>query len=182
MCGIAGFFGTKKIDTESISSTLVLMKNRGPDFSSYVTKDLGNNKFVSLLHSRLSIIDLQERSNQPFSIDDYTIIYNGEIYNYIELKKDLEKKGIKFRTNSDTEVLLQYYILYGEECVKFLDGMWSFAIYNHKKNLLFLSRDRFAEKPMYYSIQPEGIYFGSQISFIKSLSKKKFEKNEKKNQ
>lgn len=180
MCGIAGFFGTKKIDIESISSTLVLMKNRGPDFSSYVTKDLGNNKFVSLLHSRLSIIDLQERSNQPFSIDDYTIIYNGEIYNYIELKKDLEKKGIKFRTNSDTEVLLQYYILYGEECVQFLDGMWSFAIYNYKKNLLFLSRDRFAEKPMYYSIQPEGIYFGSQISFIKGLSKKKFEKNEKK--
>jgi asparagine synthase (glutamine-hydrolysing) len=180
MCGIAGFFGTKKIDTESINNTLVLMKNRGPDFSSYTTKALGNNRFINLLHSRLSIIDLQERSNQPFSIDDYTIIYNGEIYNYVELKKDLEKKGIKFRTNSDTEVLLQYYILYGEECVKFLDGMWSFAIYNHKKNLLFLSRDRFAEKPMYYSVQPEGIYFGSQISFIKGLSKKKFKKNEKK--
>ena len=93
MCGIADFYGTKKIDIESISSTLVLMKNRGPDFSSYVTKDLGNNKFVSLLHSRLSIIDLQERSNQPFSIDDYTIIYNGEIFNAPYLRLKLEKKG-----------------------------------------------------------------------------------------
>ena len=88
----------------------------------------------------------------------------------------MEKKGIRFRTNSDTEVLLQYYILYGEKCVDYLDGMWSFAIYNHKENLLFLSRDRFAEKPMYYSIQPEGIYFGSQITFIKNLSNKKFQK------
>ena len=75
---------------------------------------------------------------------------------------------------------MQYYILYGEKCVDYLDGMWSFAIYNHKENLLFLSRDRFAEKPMYYSIQPEGIYFGSQITFIKNLSNKKFQKNYKK--
>ena len=133
------------------------MKNRGPDYSSFLTKQTSTNKIVHLLHSRLSIID-QERSNQPFTIDEYSIIFNGEIYNYIELKDTLEKKGIRFRTNSDTEVLLQYYILYGEKCVDYLDGMWSFAIYNHKENLLFLSRDRFAEKPMYYSIQPEGIY------------------------
>ena len=87
---------------------------------------------------------------------------------------------MKFRTNSDTEVLLQSYILFGEKCLDYLDGMWSFAIYDRKKQVLFLSRDRFAEKPLYYSVQPEGIYFGSQISFIKNLSNKEFKKNEKK--
>ena len=177
MCGIAGFLGSKKIDRNFIDKTLSLMKNRGPDFSKSLEKKINNDKYVYLLHSRLSIIDLQERSNQPFTLDNYTIIFNGEIYNFIELKKKLEKKGIKFKTNSDTEVLLQTYILYGEKCVEHFDGMWSFAIFNKKEQKLFLSRDRFAEKPLYYTIQPEGIYFGSQISFIKSLSNKKFEIN-----
>ena len=75
---------------------------------------------------------------------------------------------------------MQSYILFGEKCLDYLDGMWSFVIYDRKKQVLFLSRDRFAEKPLYYSVQPEGIYFGSQISFIKNLSNKEFKKNEKK--
>ena len=181
MCGIAGFFGAKKIDDSSIRKTLSSMKNRGPDYSESFEQKIGDNNFIYLLHSRLSIIDLNDRSNQPFTINEHTIIFNGEIYNYIELKKILEKKGVKFRTNSDTEVLLQSYILFGEKCLDYLDGMWSFAIYDSKKQILFLSRDRFAEKPLYYTVQPEGIYFGSQISFIKNLSNKKFQKNEKKN-
>ncbi len=177
MCGIAGFFGLKKISNEAINKTLIAMKNRGPDFSSYINTKISEKNFICLLHSRLSIIDLKERSNQPFTIGNYTIIFNGEIYNYIELKKNLEKKGIKFSTSSDTEVLLQYYILHGEKCVDHFDGMWSFAIYDTNKKKLFLSRDRFAEKPMYYHIDKNGIYFGSQISFIKNLTEKKFEKN-----
>jgi len=180
MCGIAGFFGTKKINLETINKTLVSMKNRGPDYSSFVQKEASGKKSVYLLHSRLSIIDLHERSHQPYSIGNYTIIFNGEIYNHLELKENLISKGIKFQTSSDTEVLLHYYILYGEKCVDHLDGMWSFAIYDSNKQILFISRDRFAEKPLYYNISSEGIYFGSEISFIKNLSQKQFKKNKKK--
>ena len=92
MCGIAGFFGSKKISNEAINKTLIAMKNRGPDFSSYLNTKISEKNFICLLHSRLSIIDLKKRSNQPFTIGNYTIIFNGEIYNYIELKKNLEKK------------------------------------------------------------------------------------------
>ena len=115
MCGIAGFFGKKNINNEVINKTLYIMKNRGPDFSNYFKKKFSNNTSVYLLHSRLSIIDLHQRSNQPFIIGDYILIFNGEIYNYLELKKNLESKGIFLKTNSDTEVLLHYYIIYGEK-------------------------------------------------------------------
>ena len=180
MCGIAGFFGDKKISSESIKNCQILMKNRGPDFFNLHQETISNNRSICLLHSRLSIIDLNDRSNQPYKIGDYVLVYNGEIYNYLELRKQLEEKGVKLKTNSDTEILLHFYILYGEKCVDYFDGMWSFAIYNSKKNTLFLSRDRFAEKPLYYYKAKEGIYFASEIKFIKSLSEKKFEVNKKK--
>ena len=176
MCGISGFISTNLTKDDLIEITKSL-NHRGPNAEGYF---FNNIKGLGLGHKRLSIIDLQDRSNQPFIIDDYTIIFNGEIYNFIELKKELENKGIKFKTNSDTEILLKYYILYGEKCVDFFDGMWSFAILDNKKGTLFISRDRFAEKPLYYCIQPEGLYFGSQISFIKNLSNKKYEVNRRK--
>ena len=143
-------------------------------------KKISDEKSIYLLHSRLSIIDLNSRSNQPFIIGDYILIFNGEIYNYLELKEKLIEKGIKLYTSSDTEILLNYYIIYGEKCVDYFDGMWSFAIFDNKNKMLFLSRDRFAEKPLYYFISEEGIYFGSEISFIKSLSGKQFSINSKK--
>jgi len=154
MCGIAGYIG-KQIPNESmIAETLRLMRNRGPDHQGYVLfKD--NSVNVALLHARLKIIDLDERSNQPFSIGDSTVIYNGEIYNYIELREKLEKKGIIFHTKSDTEVLLQYYINFGERCVDFFEGMWAFAVYDKNKKHLFISRDRFAEKPVFYCQSPD---------------------------
>ncbi|MFH1452518.1 MAG: asparagine synthase (glutamine-hydrolyzing) [Armatimonadota bacterium] len=169
MCGIAGYIGKDNIDTGAVKRTLDLMVNRGPDYRDYtVIENAGLN--IVLLHSRLSIIDLDVRSNQPFSIGDYTLIFNGEIYNYKEIREELEKKGVSFKTSSDTEVLLQAYIIYGEDCVNRFEGMWSFAIYDKKKSRLFLSRDRFAEKPLYYMETQDGIYFGSEIKFIKSLS------------
>ena len=180
MCGIAGFFGKKIISKDIIDKSLALMKNRGPDFSSHYEKKISDEKSIYLLHSRLSIIDLNSRSNQPFIIGDYILIFNGEIYNYLELKEKLIEKGIKLYTSSDTEILLNYYIIYGEKCVDYFDGMWSFAIFDNKNKKLFLSRDRFAEKPLYYFISEEGIYFGSEISFIKSLSGKQFSINSKK--
>lgn len=169
MCGIAGYIGKRSIEQPQIRETLELMKNRGPDYRGSVTVNNGNVN-IALLHSRLSIIDLEQRSNQPFTIGDCTLIFNGEIYNYVELRQDLEKQGIKLRTNSDTEVLLQYYILFGEECVNYFEGMWSFAIYDRGKQRIFLSRDRFAEKPLYFLKTDYGVFFGSEIKFIKSLA------------
>ena len=180
MCGIAGFFGNRKIDKNNIYKTLTLMKNRGPNFSNFFEKNFGDKISIYLLHSRLSIIDLKQRSNQPFVIGDHIIVFNGEIYNYIELRKRLIEKGVKLKTNSDTEVLLNYFILYGEKCVDYFDGMWAFAIFNNKTKKLFLSRDPFGEKPLYFYKDKYGIFFGSEIKFIKNLSEKDFEKNSSK--
>ena len=180
MCGISGFFGQRKISKKYINQTIQLMKNRGPDFSNHYENHFENDLSIYLLHTRLSIIDLNKRSNQPFIIGDYILIFNGEIYNYIELKKNLLSKGISLRTNSDTEVLLNYYILYGDKCVNYFDGMWSIAIFNKKNKRLFLSRDPFGEKPLYIFKNKAGIFFGSEIKLIKSLSNESFSINSKK--
>jgi asparagine synthase (glutamine-hydrolysing) len=171
MCGIAGFFCKNKIPEKRIDQTLELMKNRGPDHQDakvFISQSSSNT--IGLLHSRLSIIDLDPRSNQPFTIGNLSIVYNGEIYNFVELRKDLEKKNILLKTQSDTEVLLHYFKIYGEKCVDFFEGMWAFAIYNNIDGTLFLSRDRFAEKPLYYMENGDGFFFGSETKFLKSLS------------
>ena len=157
MCGISGFISSKYDLEKNVQNTLKLMSSRGPDFQNYV-QFKENRKQVSLLHSRLSIIDLQKRSNQPFQIGKYTIIFNGEIYNYLEIKKNLEKKNYKFKTNSDTEFLINFYIEYKEDCHKYLNGMWSFAIWNNENHTLFLSRDPFGEKPLYYTFNGEDFF------------------------
>jgi asparagine synthase (glutamine-hydrolysing) len=168
MCGISGYIGKKRIKEQTIHKTLSLMKNRGPDYQDY--RCIENNEIrIYLLHSRLSIIDLDKRSNQPYILDNCILIFNGEIYNYVELRENLEKQGIKCQTTSDTEVLLRYYLLYGEDCVSYFEGMWAFAIYDEGRKKLFLSRDRFAEKPLYYCQTEDGYYFGSEIKFIKLL-------------
>ena len=160
MCGIAGYIGKNNIDKIFIDKTLSIMKNRGPD-----NQDYSNFKFDSLntylLHSRLSIIDLDKRSNQPFSIGDFTIVFNGEIYNYIEVKNVLLTRGYTFKTESDTEVLINAFKEFGHDCVKKFNGMWSFAIWDNKEKKLFLSTDRFGEKPLFLLEENEGIYFAS---------------------
>ncbi len=168
MCGISGFFGNKKLDRSKLISTLNLMKYRGPDHQSYKEYEIKNKKLY-ILHSRLSIIDLEPRSNQPFESDGFAIVFNGEIYNHLDIKKNLINKGVKFKTQSDTEVLLKSYITYGTKCVEYFEGMWSFAIFDKKKKLLFISRDRFGEKPLFYLMKNNNFYFGSEIKFIKSL-------------
>ena len=150
------------------------MVRRGPDYQSYYS--LKHKNFnVFLLHSRLGILDLDERSNQPFRLKKYIIVYNGEIYNFIELRKKLSNLGYNFSTSSDTEVLLQTYIEYGESCVHYFNGMWSFAIWDGFKEKLFLSRDRFGEKPLYYLKDKDGIYFASEVKAIQSLVQKNFQ-------
>lgn len=177
MCGIAGYFGKSEIEQKKIVYCRKLMKNRGPDSSNIYTNH--KKKKLYLLHSRLSIIDLNSRSNQPFIDGDNILIFNGEIYNYIELKKKIEKK-YKFKTKSDTEVILAYYKLYGTKCFDYFDGMWSLAIYNSTKDELVLSRDRFGEKPLYINKTKDGIFFGSEIKYIQALSGKKYDVNLKK--
>jgi len=171
MCGIAGYIGRNRIDEGRIATTMNRMINRGPDHQAFrVFQE--QDRFVYLLHSRLSIIDLDPRAHQPLTIGDTTVIFNGEIYNYLEIRAELEKKGVVFQTTSDTEVLLQCYREYGEECVDHFEGMWAFAIYDRAANKLFLSRDRFAEKPLYFMKTPEGFFFASEIKFISAMSGK----------
>ena len=169
MCGIAGFLGKDSINKNFINSCLSSMKERGPDNQSYLEFKYKNN-FINLLHSRLSILDINNRSNQPMSKNGFTLIFNGEIYNYKELKRELEKKNYKFTTKSDTEVLLNCFIHYREKAFNLLEGMWAASIWDDNAKRLYISRDKFGEKPLYYLRQNKSIYFGSQIKQIEILS------------
>ena len=176
MCGIAGCFVKNKIDNVYLDRTLSIMNKRGPDAngrSSYLV----DNHYVEFLHSRLSIIDDKPRSNQPMELEEYSLIFNGEIYNYIELRKKLELIGYKFTTNSDTEVLLRMLIHYGKDAINYLDGMWAFAFLNKNNKALMLSRDKFSEKPLYYRHTNKEFFFGSSVTYVLSLCNKSPEIN-----
>jgi asparagine synthase (glutamine-hydrolysing) len=177
MCGIAGYWGTQPPNDETVQRTLELMKRRGPDHQQAWRAPAAGGHAVCLLHSRLSIIDLDTRSHQPFTIGDTTLVFNGEIYNYLELREQLVARGIELHTHSDTEVLLQYYRLYGEECMQHFEGMWSFAVYDARQQTVFLSRDRFGEKPLYLLRTPRGVYFGSEVKFLAALSQTQLRPN-----
>lgn len=168
MCGIAGFLGDRLPPNSAIQQTLTWMANRGPDHRDRFDFQT-HNQTGTLLHSRLAIIDLDPRSNQPFRLGKATIVFNGEIYNYVELRNQLIEQGVSFRTHSDTEVLLQLYLQHGTDCVDHLEGMWSFAIYDADQKSLFLSRDRFAEKPLYVFENENGFYFGSEVKFLAAM-------------
>jgi asparagine synthase (glutamine-hydrolysing) len=177
MCGIAGYTGSVPPDDNLIRKALDTMTQRGPDARRAWTTT-GARQHTCLLHGRLSIIDLDERSHQPFHREGCTLVFNGEIYNYVELREALVKIGIPLQTHSDTEVLLCYYLLYGNECVNHFEGMWAFAIWDSRTNQLFLSRDRFAEKPLYYFSDAHGFWFASEIKTLSALSGRRFTVNE----
>lgn len=165
MCGIAGFFhfqNDRLASLDVIRKMTDVLSHRGPDGEGFFVR---NN--IALGHRRLSIIDLQS-GEQPMYNDDRSlvIILNGEIYNYIELRNELIKLGYNFRTTSDTEVALKAYEHWGVECLQKLNGMWAFAIWDERKNELFLSRDRIGEKPLFYSANKESFVFGSEIKSL----------------
>ena len=166
MCGIGGIVNTNnsRIDPGIVSNIAKSLEHRGPDNSSikYISES------VSLIHTRLSIIDLNARSNQPFSSIDqrYTIVFNGEIYNYKEIREELISCGATFITDGDTEVLLEGYIKYGAEILHKLRGQFAFAIYDSRKKLLFLARDRIGIKPLYFANYKDWFVFGSEIKSI----------------
>lgn len=181
MCGLAGFIGTKEKTPKNkeIINCKLSLKRRGPDTSGVYKKDV-DKKSILLIHTRLSIVDLNKKSSQPFSDKNGTLIFNGMIYNYIELKKHLEIKGEKFETTSDTEVLLKMLNNYKEKAFEMIDGMWVLAYLNHKNNELILSRDRFGEKPLYYLNDNKNFFFSNSIKALQKLSKKKLNFNQQK--
>lgn len=177
MCGIAGYFGTKDIPDDRVRHCLDLMRRRGPDAQDYRRFSQAGRHAV-LLHSRLSIIDLGERSNQPFHRDGTWFAYNGELYNYIEMRERLQAEGLAFATSSDTEVLLAALNHRGDDALAEAEGMWAFAAYKEANGSLILSRDRFGEKPLYVFRSEDGIYFGSEPKFIFALLGRKLPINQ----
>jgi asparagine synthase (glutamine-hydrolysing) len=165
MCGIAGMFSLNRDRVPGLDHCLHVMneiqKHRGPDGQKRWRNE---DESVGFAHQRLSIIDLST-GDQPMS-DDYgnTICYNGEVYNYIELRKELS--GYHFKTSSDTEVILAAYKKWGHDCVNHLRGMFSLAIWDEAKKELFIARDRFGIKPLYYTIQNKTLYFASEVKTL----------------
>ena len=177
MCGIAGTinFSNKKIDRQIITPLINSIKHRGPDHSGYWFSKKNN---VLLINTRLSILDLTSSGNQPFVSKDqrYIIVFNGEIYNFKNLKNSL--KEFSFKSNTDTEVVLNLYIKYGSKCLPLLEGMFAFAIYDTQENQIFCARDQFGIKPFYYHIDKDDFWFSSELkSFF--LINKNIKKNEK---
>ncbi|CAN5555920.1 asparagine synthase (glutamine-hydrolyzing) [soil metagenome] len=169
MCGIAGIVCThgKSVELHKLRAMTDQLAHRGPDGEGHWMND---DHTVGLGHRRLSIIDLSHSGDQPMHLQDkrYTIVFNGEIYNYIELRTELIKKGYRFNSNSDTEVLLALFDLKGEKCLGDLDGMFAFAIWDDREKKLFCARDRFGEKPFYYYFNDSSFIFASEIKALKA--------------
>jgi len=190
MCGITGYFSkNKQINCEKFYKAHKLIAHRGPDDEGFILKSdnelvlakgddtvkffdnllhINNfeNSSIILGHRRLSIIDLSSAGHQPFIYEHLSMVYNGEIYNYLELKEELKKFGYEFKTKTDTEVVLKAFHKWGIECFNRFNGMWALAIYDKKENKLILSRDRFGIKPLFYYKNKDEFYFASEIKFL----------------
>lgn len=168
MCGI--LVNISKENLTAYHSALDIITHRGPDAYGMENFDLGEN-CLSMGHRRLSIIDLSERGKQPMSYDDGNlwITYNGEIYNYLEIRDELTEKGHKFVSDSDTEVLLAAYQEWGRDCLEKFNGMFAFAIYNKAEKQMFIARDRFGIKPLYFHNSGKGFILASEIKQIAEL-------------
>lgn len=168
MCGIYGYFSTKeKVDPDILQAMGGSLKHRGPDGEGEEIEQTAEWG-IGLGHMRLSIIDLTPAGKQPMCNEDGTIwiTYNGEIYNFRELRAELEKKGHRFKSNSDTEVIIHLYEESGVRCLERLNGMFAFAIWDRSEKTLFLARDRIGKKPLHYALYDGGIVFGSEIKAL----------------
>lgn len=173
MCGITGVFAFNlvgKFSKINVASATASLAHRGPDFH-----DVYVDEWVCLGHRRLSIIDTREVAHQPMwdETGRWCIIFNGEIFNYKEIREDLRLRGFSFRTESDTEVLLQLFIRDGETCLNQLNGFFAFCIYDKQEQSFFLARDRYGVKPLFYQLDEDKFLFGSELKAIVSYGIKK---------
>jgi len=170
MCGICGEvrFDELPVKQEVIQAMLTKLERRGPDAEGQWLK-----QNVAFAHRRLSVIDLSEESNQPMVDEELqlTLVFNGAIYNYPELRAQFIKEGYKFKSHGDTEVILKAYHKWGEQCTEHLHGMFAFAIWDWKKQSLFVARDRMGIKPLYYSLKDKQIRFASNIQALLTSNK-----------
>src|SRR5438045_3723673 len=166
MCGIAIMVNrdNQPPPAELLKQMTDRVKHRGPDGEGYYIEGK-----VGLGHRRLAIIDLTETGSQPMFFEKLSLIFNGEIYNYIELREELRKLGYTFTSQSDSEVLLKAYHCWGYDCVTKLRGMWAFAIHDEDKQVVFLSRDRFGIKPLHFTQTPTAFLAGSEIKQFLAL-------------
>lgn len=176
MCGIAGIinFKPQSLDENDIRIMLKAMKYRGPDDEGTFVEN-----HIGIGNVRLRILDLSPLGHQPmFDVSQrYVIAYNGEIFNYIELREELKKKGYQFKSNTDTEVVLNSFIEWGEACLNKFNGMWAFSIYDKKTKNIFIARDRFGIKPIYYYLDENRFVFASVIPAILSILDNKYSLN-----
>uniref|UniRef100_UPI0040482527 asparagine synthase (glutamine-hydrolyzing) n=1 Tax=Aliarcobacter sp. TaxID=2321116 RepID=UPI0040482527 len=175
MCGISGIINKNgnRVDKNEIQKINDLIAHRGPDDEGFYFE-----KNFAFGHRRLSILDLSSDGHQPMHyLERYVITYNGEVYNYLEIKEELLKDGYIFHSHTDTEVILASYDKWGEECVSRFNGMWAFAIYDKEKEIIFCSRDRFGVKPFYYTEVDGKIIFGSEIKQLLEFYENRFVNN-----
>lgn len=166
MCGIAGVLDLEnRIDLSLLATLGLRLRHRGPDGEQHWLSDEGHCGFV---HTRLAILDTGARSNQPFVSSDgrYTMVFNGEIFNFIELRAELRALGAVFRTDGDTEVLLYSYAFWGPDMLRRLNGMWAFAIRDNRDGHIFLARDRFGIKPLLYAHRDGRFAFASEVGAL----------------
>ena len=172
MCGICGIvnFNKAPVQINDLRKMMRIMKHRGPDDEGVYIKNNYGFGFV-----RLSIIDLSPLGHQPMFSNDgrYVLVFNGEVYNYIELREELKSIGYQFRSKTDTEVVLYSYIEWGENCLNKFNGMWAFAIYDNIEKKVFISRDRYGIKPFYYYLDDNKFIFASEIQPILKIINKK---------
>jgi asparagine synthase (glutamine-hydrolysing) len=166
MCGIAGILDwNAPPDMRALNLMTNALVHRGPDAGAVIERGV-----IALGHRRLAVIDLNERANQPMhdAASGAWIVFNGEIYNFAKIRRDLESRGIRFRTESDTEVILKAYAEFGVRCLDRLNGMFALAIWNEAHQRLFLARDRAGEKPLYYTWLPSGAFaFASELKALR---------------
>lgn len=166
MCGIVGVVGFRP-KNNAFQNALSSILYRGPNGKGIWQND--SHPPVHLGHCRLSIIDTSNAGNQPMQKGNLWITFNGEIYNYLEIRQELQSLGVRFQTGTDTEVLLAAFQRWGPTCVNKLNGMWAFAIWNEDDDKLFLSRDRFGKKPLFYAFESGGLIFGSEMKALAPL-------------
>src|SRR5262245_44795191 len=178
MCGLAGFFGSVGPDQtrECVEAMLHIQAHRGPD-SSGVWSDIVSGMHIATVLRRLKVLDLSDEANQPMVSEDgrFVLVFNGEIYNYVELRAELAASGVLFRTHGDTEVLMQALIHLGEAALPNLNGMWALAFIDRVSGKVMLSRDRFGIKPLYTYADERGLYISSEIKAILEATRKRFQ-------